>query len=199
MHKEEEKEEECVICLNTSEDTAWTQVSVCQHRFHTLCFQAWIQRVPTCPLCREPIYSEPLLLQIHTTVAEMKADAVATTPHPSSALVAPLCGGFLMLCYMILLFCTLQHNSLVLWILGLIQTGYWFCWILLHRIYRPLPPCLSCLATALHVLGLLVIVILFTAPWSYNLLFCVDIVFCMITSMKACLASPWRPGEASRL
>lgn len=44
----------CSICLNdwNSEDTCTTLP--CQHIFHAACISSWLEKNPTCPLCRKP-------------------------------------------------------------------------------------------------------------------------------------------------
>lgn len=43
----------CSICWET--DAQVQRTLPCGHAFHTTCLAQWLQRRPTCPLCREPV------------------------------------------------------------------------------------------------------------------------------------------------
>ena len=49
-----DKEEPCPICLSKIIDKCAT-LKGCTHVFHKACIEIWIQRRPTCPVCRNPV------------------------------------------------------------------------------------------------------------------------------------------------
>lgn len=61
--EEEQQEEECPICsdvLDTNDYKNKQYVAItqnCNHRFHEQCLQDWLQRDPSCPICRTTISS----------------------------------------------------------------------------------------------------------------------------------------------
>ena len=44
--------EECSICLEPIENEKYTTTLKCNHRYHKLCLNMWLNRKPNCPLCR---------------------------------------------------------------------------------------------------------------------------------------------------
>ena len=53
----EEEECTCAICLTTevvvvSDESSWTTLVDCSHRFHTECIRRWLDFRSTCPMCR---------------------------------------------------------------------------------------------------------------------------------------------------
>jgi len=56
MSKEEQPEDDkCGICLETMKDKEACGLSICSHRFHSVCFHEWYRcrNNKTCPLCRK--------------------------------------------------------------------------------------------------------------------------------------------------
>jgi hypothetical protein len=50
---------DCSICLEQiKEDQTITVIRSCQHGFHELCLQPWLQTKSTCPNCRGPLRNE---------------------------------------------------------------------------------------------------------------------------------------------
>jgi hypothetical protein len=50
---------DCSICLEEIKDTQRiTVIRSCQHGFHELCLQPWLQTKSTCPNCRGPLRNE---------------------------------------------------------------------------------------------------------------------------------------------
>ncbi|PJF18914.1 hypothetical protein PSACC_01266 [Paramicrosporidium saccamoebae] len=47
---EVEESSECPICSDTITDRVC--VLPCQHKFHVVCAETWLRRVPSCPMCR---------------------------------------------------------------------------------------------------------------------------------------------------
>lgn len=54
-------QEECSVCLEDLSIAAVSKLS-CGHSFHCTCASTWLQRNPTCPLCRT---------RVHMTVSEL--------------------------------------------------------------------------------------------------------------------------------
>jgi len=49
----------CSICLaNFETDESTTKLPECTHQFHHPCITHWLQKSPTCPLCRTPVSDE---------------------------------------------------------------------------------------------------------------------------------------------
>lgn len=44
--------EQCPICLDTIDNASL--LDVCFHKFCYECIVVWIQKTPTCPLCKQP-------------------------------------------------------------------------------------------------------------------------------------------------
>ena len=44
--------EQCPICLLDLEHGI-KEVSCCKNKFHEICYNTWILKNPTCPMCRE--------------------------------------------------------------------------------------------------------------------------------------------------
>ena len=44
--------EQCPICLLDLE-CGIKEVSCCKQKFHLVCYNTWISKNPTCPMCRE--------------------------------------------------------------------------------------------------------------------------------------------------
>lgn len=46
--------EDCAICQETNANAA-SRINVCGHTFHTACIRPWLDRNPTCPMCRAAV------------------------------------------------------------------------------------------------------------------------------------------------
>ncbi|KRH95235.1 putative E3 ubiquitin ligase [Pseudoloma neurophilia] len=44
---------DCLICLEQFEDNSMVKILCCKHYFHVECFEKWLPREKTCPLCRK--------------------------------------------------------------------------------------------------------------------------------------------------
>ena len=44
--------EECPICLEPIENEKHSTTLKCNHKYHKLCLNMWLDRNPICPLCR---------------------------------------------------------------------------------------------------------------------------------------------------
>ena len=53
-HHVPKSEEKCVICLSEMYDEC---MMPCNHTFHNRCIQRWIKRHNSCPICREPVFT----------------------------------------------------------------------------------------------------------------------------------------------
>ncbi|KAL1346203.1 hypothetical protein HN51_019918 [Arachis hypogaea] len=48
--------DECAICMEDFEDGQYCQVfPKCKHMYHSNCIDTWLQKNPTCPICRSCI------------------------------------------------------------------------------------------------------------------------------------------------
>lgn len=54
-----DSEEMCSICTEFLEDDVWAHLQV--HRFHGRCIKEWVEKNPTCPLCRDVVDTTSLL------------------------------------------------------------------------------------------------------------------------------------------
>ena len=45
---------DCVICLEPIQGNAARCPGICSGKFHNACLQRWVERKPTCPMCRTP-------------------------------------------------------------------------------------------------------------------------------------------------
>jgi len=53
--------DECPVCFVSFEPGDWLKNLPCgHHQFHLMCIQTWLERVPTCPLCRCACRSVPV-------------------------------------------------------------------------------------------------------------------------------------------
>lgn len=46
--------DDCAICQETNANAA-SRINVCGHTFHTACIRPWLDRNPTCPMCRAAV------------------------------------------------------------------------------------------------------------------------------------------------
>lgn len=62
--EEAEKKNTCSVCLGHLEEDNEVKTLLCKHQFHTKCILPWLEKVNTCPVCREefptddPAYEE---------------------------------------------------------------------------------------------------------------------------------------------
>lgn len=65
---------ECPICYDYINATT-KKVMSCGHEFHTKCVNKWLERCPTCPMCRAPAFDTPPNLDtIRVMLDEMISD-----------------------------------------------------------------------------------------------------------------------------
>jgi hypothetical protein len=46
--------DDCAICQETNANAA-SRINACGHTFHTACIRPWLDRNPTCPMCRAAV------------------------------------------------------------------------------------------------------------------------------------------------
>lgn len=46
---------ECAVCMDSNQASQWIELDVCNHAFHEKCLRPWLNRNPTCPLCRKNV------------------------------------------------------------------------------------------------------------------------------------------------
>ena len=49
---------DCIICYEPLNIITDIEITPCMHMFHTVCYDEWIKRTYTCPLCRSELSSE---------------------------------------------------------------------------------------------------------------------------------------------
>lgn len=55
----EQADTECSVCRDPIEMGTTIPKLACNHVFHMHCMQSWVQRNPSCPLCRAPVRHQP--------------------------------------------------------------------------------------------------------------------------------------------
>jgi len=53
--EEEEGEENCTICMQEFADGDSVRGLPCNHQFHQLCIDQWLNSNKTCPVCKEAV------------------------------------------------------------------------------------------------------------------------------------------------
>lgn len=78
---------ECTICLETFRPGSAIKVLRCGHAFHKDCLERWLQRKPTCALCRQEVAVAPAggafeaVVPAGASAAEGAPDAAAAAPR----------------------------------------------------------------------------------------------------------------------
>ena len=67
-HQEQEKNTECVICLDDIE-TEWRDLE-CRHRYHKSCIENWITIRAKCPMCMKNIKEKIDDININNSIIE---------------------------------------------------------------------------------------------------------------------------------
>ncbi|CAL5071063.1 unnamed protein product [Urochloa decumbens] len=57
--KEEDEQEECVLCLSAIDEGSEVRELRCRHLFHRPCLDRWLLLAATCPLCRRRLTAAP--------------------------------------------------------------------------------------------------------------------------------------------